>query len=485
MIRYTILFGFISFLSAYAFKDWFKSLCGLIVLMAVLERADMPKTMLGIPGLNPFNILLFFVLAAWVTSKRKEKRVWDMPTHIHCLLWVYFALITVSLLRLFTDLDLINDYNQSIGRPGSSLSKIRSQLIVDEFINCVKWVIPGILVYDGCRDEDRVRFVLNALLVAVMLIALQIISRMGLGAALDAKVLQQKAVRVLDKTPGYHRVDLAGMMAAAFWAFFCSRLMYLHSKSKQLICLGCAGICFLALILTAGRTGYGAWAIIGVIFSFLRWRILLFIGPVLIAIGIAIVPAAKDRLFEGFSSESHESRSEELGTIDDSGRDTYAITSGRAVVWPFAFEEIGEAPFIGQGRKAFLTTGAGTRVFELLGAPWGHPHNAYIQFILDNGFLGVLPVLIFFFIMLRYGYRLFMHENPLYITIGGSALAFLLAHLISAIGAQSFYPKEGVVFMWVCLGLVMRAMKTIHDEDKKKKKRPIIIPTNESPEPNP
>ena len=60
-IRITALYIFVTFLAIYAWKDWFKSLCGLILLMAVIEHPDMPKTVLGIQGLNPWNVLFAMI----------------------------------------------------------------------------------------------------------------------------------------------------------------------------------------------------------------------------------------------------------------------------------------------------------------------------------------------------------------------------------------------------------------------------------------
>ncbi len=56
MIRLTLLSLFCAFLCVYAWRDWFKALCGLIVMMAVVEHPDMPNSLLGVQGLNPWNI---------------------------------------------------------------------------------------------------------------------------------------------------------------------------------------------------------------------------------------------------------------------------------------------------------------------------------------------------------------------------------------------------------------------------------------------
>src|SRR5262249_10309710 len=89
MIRLTILSAAVLFLALYAWRDWYKSACGLVLLMAVMEHPDMPKTMFDMQGLNPWNLLLTVVLLAWVAQRRREGLVWDMPRHITVLLFGY------------------------------------------------------------------------------------------------------------------------------------------------------------------------------------------------------------------------------------------------------------------------------------------------------------------------------------------------------------------------------------------------------------
>ena len=62
LIRLSLLYLVITGLAVYAWRDWFKALCGLILLMAVIQHPDMPKNLLGIQGLNPWNLLLMSVL---------------------------------------------------------------------------------------------------------------------------------------------------------------------------------------------------------------------------------------------------------------------------------------------------------------------------------------------------------------------------------------------------------------------------------------
>ena len=105
MARYTLLIAFCVFLGVYAWRDWYKSLCGLILMMAVIEHPDMPKSMFGAQGLNPWNIILFVIILAWLSTRRKEGLVWDMPTGTNILLILYSLVIMVAFFRMMTDTD--------------------------------------------------------------------------------------------------------------------------------------------------------------------------------------------------------------------------------------------------------------------------------------------------------------------------------------------------------------------------------------------
>ena len=83
-IRITALYIFVAGLCVYAWKDWFKSLCGLILLMAVIHHEDMPTNMFGIQGFNTWNILFSVIFLAWLTDRRRRGLRWDIPGTSAC-----------------------------------------------------------------------------------------------------------------------------------------------------------------------------------------------------------------------------------------------------------------------------------------------------------------------------------------------------------------------------------------------------------------
>ena len=48
-------------------------------------------------------------------------------------------------------------------------------------------------------------------------------------------------------------------------------------------------------------------------------------------------------------------------------------------------EKIKEAPLFGYGRLAMRRTGLSAFLMEQLGESFPHPHNAYLEQLLDNG----------------------------------------------------------------------------------------------------
>ncbi|NOX69197.1 MAG: O-antigen ligase family protein [Gammaproteobacteria bacterium] len=452
MIRYTLLTLVILVLSVYAFRDWYRSLCGLLVLMAFIERYDMPRQMLGITGLNPWNVLIVFIVIAWMINARREQLTWDFSRQIRWLLFIYIAVVFVGFYRMTDGMGSIREFYYSTGKNIPTLS----ELFIDDLLNSLKYVVPGLLIFHGCNTRSRLLWGLGACLLASFFLGIQIIRWMPLSDLSDGDALSERALRVLDRSIGYHRVDLAAMMASASWAFFVSRVLA-PNKFWLWTFTGIGMILILSLALTGGRTGYVSWAAVALLLSALRWRKLVLAMPILVLAVVSLVPAVRDRMFQGFGEQSRF----ESATFGDGNNDYAAITSDRILIWPSVIGAIGDAPLFGYGRKGFFTSGASLeirRLYPVKGKGFPHPHNAYLEFLIDNGLVGALPVFWFFFVILKQSAIMFRDkDSPLYTATGGIALAYIAGQLVASIGAQSFYPRAGVVIMWAVIGLAMRA----------------------------
>jgi O-antigen ligase len=436
LIRLTALYLFGFGLVAYAWRDWFKALCGLILMMAVIQHPDMPKNLLGIQGLNLWNVVLLSVMLAWLDARRRERLRWDMPRGVTILFLMYMGVVVVSFLRLIPERHLLSD-DFTLGG-----------MVSEYFVNALKWVLPGIMLFDGCRSRERFNWAVACNLAVFVLLAVQVIKWMPIDYALSGEALEQRSSKILVREVGYHRVNLSMLLAGASWAIFAARSLTRGFWAS----LGVVLLSVMALFaqsLTAGRTGYATWIVVGLVLCLLRWRKYILFAPLVAVLIVAAVPGAVQRLTQGFG---HADELQGTAAVDE-----YAVTSGRNLIWPYVIEKIKERPLIGYGRLAMKTTGLQDFLWTELGEGFPHPHNAYLELLFDSGVIGAVLVLPFYLLMLWKAVSVFRDpRSPVFVAAGGMTLALTLAFLTAGFGSQTFYPREGSVGMWCAIGLLLR-----------------------------
>jgi O-antigen ligase len=435
MIRLTALWIIVLVVSVYTWKDWFRGLCALVLLVAVLEMPDVPKTVFGIDGLNFFNILLANVVIAWLIARHRENLKWDMPLHVFFLLTIYLAIVLIGFYRLYHDRSYLEDTTSGI---------IREYLI-----NTIKWAVPGIMLFDGCRTKQRTTEALLAVIGVYVFLALMVIKVMPIRAALmSGSDLQHIALKLLVSRIGLHRVTLSMMLAGASWGLIALGGL---TKDKR-IHIGTFVGAFVILYsqsLTAGRAGYLTWGMVGLVLAFLRWRGYLLLAPLMGLVIVVLMPSVAERMFEGFIHDQYSSGIS-VNDVD--------LTAGRVIIWPLVIAMIKRGMWLGWGRMAMWRTGIVTYVAVVLSDDsFGHPHNAYLEWLLDNGIIGFVPVMLFYAVILFYGMRMFCDKRSgVFMAAGGVSTALVLALLGASFGSQSFYPVEGTVGMWCAIGIMLR-----------------------------
>ena len=341
----------------------------------------------------------------------------------------------------------------------SHIENISNGYLISEYlVNSVKWVLPGILLFDGCRDRSRLKFGLYCTLGLYVLLALQVAKWIPPGVAISGQELTARSLKILVREVGYHRVNLAMMLAGASWAVLAIRPLAVTTGRRSLIILASIFMTY-ALGLTAGRAGYTTWACLGLVLCLVKWRRGLFLIPIMALVIAIAIPGAVERTKQGFTPETRDVnvRLAPVDSVDDNEPDMYTILAGRNIAWKYVVPKIGEAPVFGYGRLAMRRTGIASYLYTEFGEVFAHPHNAYLELLLDNGVVGFLIVISFYLSMLKTGFTLFMdRRNPMYEAVGGVAAALILALLFASVGSQTFYPREGAVGMWCAIGLMLR-----------------------------
>ncbi|MEI6176296.1 MAG: O-antigen ligase family protein [Verrucomicrobiota bacterium] len=432
-IRITLLLLLVAVLSVYAWKNWFVSLCGAILLLAVVTHPDFPVNVGGIQGANPWNFLILSIVLAWASHRGEDGHVWDLPLVAGRLLLACLVVVIVGVVRL-----VLSDYPSGL---------TVGMIISENFINTVKWVIPSLLLFDACRTRQRATIALGVILCLYFLLALLVIRYMPFSSINDGATLSARASKITMDNMGYNRVTLSMMLAGASWAVLAA-MPILKQNLHRFILLGVAGAIAFGQSLTGGRTGYVTWIAVGLLLAVLRWRRLLLVIPVALMVVGVCLPGVRERMLQGFAGK------EGNFTVSTS---TYEMTSGRDIAWPEVIEGIGKAPLIGYGREAMVTTGIFDRLLNEYNEAFPHPHQAYLQLLLDNGIVGFLLIIPFFLYVARHSVTYVLErDDPLVCAVGCTAFCLVLALMIGAFGGQTFYPREGAVGMWAAIGLMLR-----------------------------
>lgn len=437
MIRLTIFSLLVFFLIVQSWRGkWFLGACSLVFMMSVLEHPDMPRAIAGIQGLNLWNILMINVVLAWFLHRHREGLYWDIPGGLTFCLFLFSLMILISTVRLMLE-------------PSPYFAHESYLRMTSEFlINTLKWLIPPILIYDGCRTRRRVHFCILSILSVYFVLALLTIRHMPLEMAMaSGDLLQKRAGRVLVQAIGYHRVDLAMMLAGGACGIF-ALIKIAPSLKWKVVCASASMVTLTGLAMTGGRIGLVTFALIGFALSIIKWRRLLWALPIVLFAILTLMPGVKERMFQGFRTGTE--------AIEVNHEDS-EITSGRTTIWPFIIEKIQEKPLVGYGRQAMRRTGLAHWLYEELGEVFGHPHNAYLELLFDNGIIGIFLFMPIYGLVFMRATQLLVDKTDPYITVVGAIAFSLLGSLfIAGLGAQTFYPREGVVSMWASMGLAMR-----------------------------
>jgi O-antigen ligase len=266
-------------------------------------------------------------------------------------------------------------------------------------------------------------------------------------AALDGSTLESRSRKIVQNEIGYSRVNMSMMLSGASWAVLATLPLLRRRWHKVAVVLAALAVAY-GQALTGGRMGYVTWMIVGVILCGLRWRKLLLLAPfVVVAIALAL-PGTVERMMQGFGA---------TGSMGEEYTDDYEVTAGRTLIWPYVIDKIAEAPVLGHGRLAMVRTGLRNHLLIEYGEHFPHPHNAYLECLLDNGALGFICIIPFYALLVFYCARQFRDKrDPWRAAIGGVTLALLLALLVASLGSQTFYPREGAVCMWAAIALSLR-----------------------------
>jgi O-antigen ligase len=393
----------------------------------------MPRTLFGVSGANPWNLILLGVVLGWARSRLTRQDFRKIPGFLKVAVIVYVAMIVIAFVRGVLDLG-------SYRCPPGSPEMTEGSFTIEYIVNPLKYVAAACLLFDGLRTRRAVVIGLAALVAQVVCLSLLALRYIPVSSLVEIGATTSQAESIyrqrFQKEIGLHANDAALVLVAGFWLLLVSWGV-LSSAWRPWRFVGAllCGACGLAVCLTNSRAGYVAVIGVGMLLG-LVWRRRLLLGLVAIVLLACIAfPSVVMRAQHG------------IGAGDAGGgstNDLDAISGGRTTsLWPAAVEQIERAALVGSGRMAIYRTPMYESIVALQGDCPNHPHSAYLEIMVDSGFVGLVIVVVLFVglpVMLagrRYG-------DPVLDAGRCAGLAGVATLLLMGISGQSFWPREGV-----------------------------------------
>src|SRR4051812_26109871 len=421
----------LSILAAVAALADFRIGAGVLLIMMPVEGSYLfPHNMFSVTGLNPFNVVLAATLVSFVVRGKDLGRFMPKP-----LFWLYVVPVLIAGLLGTRHVDDIYPYfyETEIIHFTDALGYLRDVMLKPLFM-----VVASLLIGAAVAKAKRVENFLVPMIIAVWVMSLILIGFVvtsGLSLGQLALTTQRSLLSVL----GMHANDLGRLYAVAY-----GLLLFTWGETKDVrlktILVATMGALTLALLFTFSRGAFVGWILVNVLF--LVWKFnarTAAIAILLGGIGLAVMPGAVVSRMS-------------LGLIG--GTDVNEVSAGRIdEIWIPLMPEVLKSPPWGNGLDATMWANA---LWAETMLPVTHPHNAYIQAILDMGLIGLGLLLAFYWHVYR---KLRSLGSNAYLspTMRGfyqGAVAGLLCFIVTGFAGSSLRATPEFAFLWIAIGMM-------------------------------
>jgi O-antigen ligase len=203
--------------------------------------------------------------------------------------------------------------------------------------------------------------------------------------------------------------------------------------------IGTMGVLVLALLLTFSRGAFLGFIVVNLLF--LLWKFnakTLALALLAATVAVFFLPGAvMDRVSLGFSS----------GNANE-------VSAGRIdTIWLPLLPWFSSSPLWGHGLQSTMWSDALRHGLMLQVT---HPHNAYLEALLDLGVIGT-GLLLAYYVHVWKGFRALGSNAYLSPAMRGfyqGAAAGLVSFAVTGFAGSSLYPRPEYVFLWLAIGMM-------------------------------
>jgi O-antigen ligase len=402
----------------------------LLVMLPVESSYLFPHTVFGVTGLNPLNLVLFATLASYLI--RGEGLATFVPKK---LFWLFLVPIAIAGLIGSRHVDEVHPYfyEVEVVHFTDAFGYLRDLLFKPMLMVLAALLIAQAVIKSKKVESFLIPFIAAIWVMCAMAIGYVVAEGVSLGT------LALTSSRTFFSALGMHANDLGRLYAVAY-----ALLLFTWGETKDLrlksVLFVTMGVLTLALLFTFSRGAFVGWVMVNVLF--LVWKFnartagLAFLAG---GIGLAFMPGA----VIGRMS---------LGLVG--GGDVNEFSAGRVEeIWMPLLPELFKSPLWGNGLDSTMWAKA---LWAEMMLPVTHPHNAYLQAILDMGLVGLGLLLAFYWHVYRTCRDLGSNAN-LSPTMRGffqGAVAGLLCFIVTGFAGSSLRPSPEFAFLWIAIGIM-------------------------------
>ncbi len=400
----------------------------LVMLLPFAATHFMPHGMLGVPGLNPLNVVIAATLLAFLLRGGKLAGFAPAP-----LLWLFMIPILLAGLNGMRHAHQIAPAFLESENPAftDAVSYMRDIIIRPLLIPLVALLVGAA----AARSQKPERFI-TAMIASVWLIALFEIGFIAASGVRLGLLASPSSRRFFDEM-GLHANDLGRLFAVAY-----AILLFVWWETRRPALKGwlfvTLGVAALAMVLTFSRGAFFGFFVVNALFLVWKFNARL-LGMAFAAAAVLALLAPEylwNRITFGFDSDAN------------------AVTADRLDgIWVPMLPELWKSPIWGNGIASIMWA---TPVLAGTMDAVGHPHNAYLEAFLDMGAVGLVLMLAYYVHVWR-GFRSLGSNAYLSAEMRGffqGATAGLVCFLVTGGAGSSFRPEPEFAFLWLAIGMM-------------------------------
>jgi O-antigen ligase len=399
----------------------------LLLLMPMGATHLFPHALMGVPGLNPFNV----VLGATLVSAAMRGQLGGLQ--VRPVTWLFVVPIMIAgfigmdradqILPYFYETEAIN-YVNAVG------------YLREEAVRPLLMVVTALVIGAAVARAQKPEKFITAVIVAVWVLALIEIGFI-LASGVRLGMLASASSRRFFDEIGMHANDLGRLFAVAYALLL---FVWWETKSGGLktVLFFTLFIASLALVLSFSRGAFLGFFLVNGLF--LAWKFnAKTLSLALIVIGICALLAPEyvwNRITFGFDADANTVSADRIDGI-----------------WLPLLSEIWRSPVWGHGLSSIMSSEPMKADIMLT---VGHPHNAYLEAVLDMGFVG-LALLGAYYLHVWRNFRALGSNAYISPEMRGffqGATAALLCFAITGWAGSSLRPSAEFAFLWVAIGMM-------------------------------